>query len=51
MKDIKRPAPEQEPMGIIISRGARNDQRPVFTAFVWGPAPELTPTSKDNKAA
>lgn len=38
-------------MGIIISRGARNDQRPVFTAFVWGPAPELTPTSKDNKAA
>lgn len=51
MKDITRPMPEQEPIGIVISRGVRGEQRPVFTAFVWGPAPELTPTSKDNKAA
>ena len=35
-----------EPMGIVISRGAETDMAPTVLAFVWGPAdadlPELT---------
>ena len=34
-----------EPMGIVISRGAEADMAPTVLAFVWGPAdadlPEL----------
>ncbi|MES3034421.1 MAG: hypothetical protein V4813_10555 [Gemmatimonadota bacterium] len=34
-----------EPMGIVISRGAEQDLAPTVLAFVWGPAdadlPEL----------
>jgi hypothetical protein len=37
--------PADEPMGIVISRGAETDQAPTVLAFVWGPAdldmPEL----------
>lgn len=33
------PAP-QEPLGIIISRGSREEHPPRFAAYVWGPAPE-----------
>lgn len=29
-----------EPLGIIISRGDRAEQRPIFSAYIWGPAPE-----------
>jgi hypothetical protein len=29
-----------EPVGIVISGGARGDVIPRFSAFVWGPAPE-----------
>lgn len=31
---------EQEPMGIVISRGSRAESAPRFFAYVWGPAPE-----------
>jgi hypothetical protein len=30
----------EEPLGIIISRGDRKEQRPIFSAYIWGPAPE-----------
>jgi hypothetical protein len=37
--------PADEPMGIVISRGAEQDPAPTVLAFVWGPAdmemPEL----------
>lgn len=33
-------AEPQEPVGIIINAGGRDDVAPRFTAFVWGPAPE-----------
>lgn len=37
--------PADEPMGIVISRGAEPDRAPTALAFVWGPAdadlPEL----------
>lgn len=42
---------EQEPLGIIISRGSRAEAAPRFWAYVWGPAPELGATSPETKAA
>lgn len=30
----------QEPLGIIISRGDRAEQRPIFSAYIWALAPE-----------
>jgi hypothetical protein len=36
-----------EPIGIIISSGERVEQTTVFSAYIWGPAPEpLDPASK-----
>ena len=32
---------EQEPIGIVISRGSRAEAAPRFWAYVWGPAPEI----------
>lgn len=32
-----------EPMGIVISRGADREKPPVFSAYVWAPAPEKKP--------
>jgi hypothetical protein len=29
-----------EPMGIVISRGSRDEDAPRFAAYVWGPVPE-----------
>jgi hypothetical protein len=40
-----------EPVGIVISRGSRAEPAPIFCAFVWGAAPELTPVPQDTKAA
>jgi len=40
MKKVRETPESQEPLGIIISRGERGDQRPIFTAYIWGPAPE-----------
>ena len=31
---------ETEPVGIVISRGSRDEPTPAFFAFVWGAAPE-----------
>ncbi|MBL8997988.1 MAG: hypothetical protein KJZ74_14690 [Gemmatimonadales bacterium] len=44
---------EQEPIGIIISQGNRQESVPRFSAFMWSPVPEepeLT-TSGTNRAA
>ncbi len=30
-----------EPLGIIISRGSREEPTPVFSTYIWGPAPEI----------
>ena len=29
-----------EPVGIVISRGSRDEPTPSVFAYVWGPAPE-----------
>ena len=48
MKKVRETTQSEEPIGIIISRGDRTEQRPVFSAYIWGPAPEpvLEPSSK-----
>lgn len=51
MKRIRQNTATQEPMGIVISRGSRGEDTPVFWAYVWGPAPEDTYESGDSKAA
>ena len=40
MKKIRENKDSDEPIGIIISRGDRTEARPIFSAFIWGPAPE-----------
>jgi hypothetical protein len=51
MKARKDELHQAEPVGIVISRGARTAPEPIIHAFVWGPAPELTPVPKDTRAA
>ena len=51
MKPTSEELRETEPVGIVISRGTRAEPAPVIQAFVWGPAPELTPVPQDTKAA
>lgn len=43
------PSIEDEPIGIVISRGLRDEPAPVVRAYVWGPAPELD--ASETKAA
>jgi hypothetical protein len=47
----RRIAAEQEPLGIIISRGAKAEMPPLFRAYVWGPVPECGTEKGDAKAA
>jgi hypothetical protein len=52
MKRDKRQGREApEPMGIVISRGSRDETAPKFSAFVWGPAPEDGVEAGGAKAA
>ncbi len=47
-----RPLPESdEPIGIVISRGSREEAAPRFWAYVWGPAPELAETTPPDAHA
>jgi hypothetical protein len=39
-----------EPLGIIISSGDSREPTPVFSAYIWAPAPEL-PSKKATRAA
>jgi len=32
----------EEPVGIVISRGSREEAAPKFWAYVWGPVPQDT---------
>lgn len=40
MKKDRKEIGLTEPFGIIISRGDRTEPIPVFSAYIWGPAPE-----------
>jgi hypothetical protein len=39
-----------EPLGIIISQGDTREPTPVFSAYIWGPVPEVT-SKKATRAA
>jgi hypothetical protein len=40
-----------EPIGIVISRGADREKPPVFSAYVWAPAPEKPDEAAETKVA
>lgn len=40
MKKNRQPIEHSEAVGIIISSGERADYDTVFSAYIWGPAPE-----------
>ena len=40
MKKVRVVTEPQEPLGIIISRGDPAEARPIFSAYIWAPAPE-----------
>lgn len=51
MTDRRPGVMEEEPMGIVISRGSRAEVTPRVSAYVWGIFPELESTPIEAKAA
>lgn len=41
---------EQEPIGIVISRGTRAEATPRFLAYVWGEEEKPTPAQEPTVA-
>lgn len=41
---------EQDVVGIVISRGSRDEATPRFSAYVWGPVPEDPETASVEAA-
>jgi hypothetical protein len=50
MKKMRETTESDEPIGIIISRGDRKEARPIFSAYIWGPAPEPASESSTKVA-
>jgi hypothetical protein len=50
MKAKTTDASEQEPIGIVISRGPRLEPTPALFAYVWAPAPEIEEPLKPKVA-
>lgn len=50
MTDSRQTGIDEEPMGIVISRGSRAESTPRFAAYVWSQV-ETTPTLKEPRAA
>lgn len=42
--------PEEEPIGIVISRGSRAEPPPRVWAYVWGEVPEIAPGPHSGRA-
>ena len=40
MKAERKVSRESEPVGIVISQGWHDEKPTVFSAYVWGPAPD-----------
>ncbi len=51
MEHIRQETPEQEPLGIVISRGPRGEEPPRFSAYVWCDVPELPAEPQAARAA
>ena len=47
MKGTSNTGADQEPIGIVISRGSRLEPAPMVSAYVWGPVPE----TKEDRGA
>ena len=47
----QQPLASEEPMGIVISRGPRNEKAPTFSAYMWAPDPEGTDEATEPKVA
>lgn len=41
----------QEPVGIVISRGADPEPAPAMFAYMWAPAPEPSEEPRESKVA
>lgn len=39
-----------EPVGIVISRGNRDEPTPAVFAYIWGPAPDAPPARTPRAA-
>ncbi len=50
MKMSRPKSEESEPMGIVISRGTREEPTPAVFAYIWGPAPKA-PVAQAPRAA
>jgi hypothetical protein len=51
MNEPRQRVAEEEPAGIVISRGSRAETTPRVWAYVWGQVPETDAGSVDVKAA
>ena len=51
MTDIRERRIDDEPIGIVISRGSRAESIPRFAAYVWSQAGDVTPTVPEPRAA
>ena len=47
MKSASTTASEQEPIGIVISRGSRREEQPIVWAYIYAPAPETPETGTE----
>lgn len=50
MKKVREITETTEPIGIIISSGDRSEKPPLFSAYIWGPAPEPAADPKTKVA-
>ena len=51
MTEFRQTGSEDEPIGIVISGGARGDVAPRFAAYVWAQATDATTAKPEPRAA
>jgi hypothetical protein len=51
MTEIRDRRIDEEPMGIVISRGSRAESTPRFAAYVWSEVGDNTPNAPEPRAA
>ena len=51
MTDIRERRTDDEPIGIVISRGTRAESTPRFAAYVWSQAGDMPPAVTEPRAA
>jgi hypothetical protein len=50
MTEVRERRTDEEPIGIVISRGSRAESAPRFAAYVWSQVGETTPTTEPKAA-